>query len=81
MALDIAGGQITSINSIVNPDKLRHLGPVGDLAIAAEVGELKNHSKRECQRKERPNADRPGDKQQSDAHALPSGSEQRRVGA
>ena len=30
MALDIAGGQITSISSIVNPDKLRHLGPVGD---------------------------------------------------
>jgi RNA polymerase sigma-70 factor (ECF subfamily) len=30
-ALEIAGGQITGINSIVNPDKLRHLGPVGDL--------------------------------------------------
>jgi RNA polymerase sigma-70 factor (ECF subfamily) len=29
-ALDIAGGQITSISSIVNPDKLAHLGPVGD---------------------------------------------------
>lgn len=29
-ALDIAGGQITSINSIVNPDKLTHLGPVAD---------------------------------------------------
>ena len=32
VALDIAGGQITSINSIVNPDKLAHLGPVADLA-------------------------------------------------
>jgi RNA polymerase sigma-70 factor (TIGR02957 family) len=31
VALDIAGGQIRSINSIVNPDKLTHLGPVGDL--------------------------------------------------
>jgi RNA polymerase sigma factor (sigma-70 family) len=31
MALDIAGGQITSISSIVNPDKLTHLGPVADL--------------------------------------------------
>ena len=31
MALDIAGGQITSIGSIVNPEKLKHLGPVGDL--------------------------------------------------
>jgi RNA polymerase sigma-70 factor (TIGR02957 family) len=30
VALDIAGGQITSINAIVNPDKLAHLGPVGD---------------------------------------------------
>jgi RNA polymerase sigma-70 factor (TIGR02957 family) len=29
-ALEIAGGQITSIRSIVNPDKLTHLGPVGD---------------------------------------------------
>src|SRR5262245_41296825 len=29
-ALEIAGGQITSINAIVNPDKLAHLGPVGD---------------------------------------------------
>ena len=27
-ALDIAGGQITSIRSIVNPDKLKHLGPL-----------------------------------------------------
>ncbi|MGH6886437.1 MAG: RNA polymerase sigma-70 factor [Geminicoccales bacterium] len=30
-ALDIAGGQITNISSIVNPDKLTHLGPVADL--------------------------------------------------
>jgi RNA polymerase sigma-70 factor (TIGR02957 family) len=30
-ALNIAGGQITSINVIANPDKLTHLGPVGDL--------------------------------------------------
>ncbi|MGF1471181.1 MAG: RNA polymerase sigma factor SigJ [Rubrobacteraceae bacterium] len=29
-ALDIADGQITSVNSIINPDKLTHLGPVGD---------------------------------------------------
>ena len=31
VALDIAGGQIRRINSIVNPDKLTHLGPLGDL--------------------------------------------------
>jgi RNA polymerase sigma-70 factor (TIGR02957 family) len=30
VALEIADGQITSISSIVNPDKLAHLGPVGD---------------------------------------------------
>jgi RNA polymerase sigma-70 factor (TIGR02957 family) len=30
VALDIAGAQITSIDSIVNPDKLKHLGTVGD---------------------------------------------------
>ena len=29
-ALEISGGQIAGINSIVNPDKLGHLGPVGD---------------------------------------------------
>jgi RNA polymerase sigma-70 factor (ECF subfamily) len=30
LGLDIAGGQITSISSIVNPAKLTHLGPVAD---------------------------------------------------
>jgi RNA polymerase sigma-70 factor (ECF subfamily) len=30
VALEIAGGQITSICSLVNPDKLTHLGPVAD---------------------------------------------------
>jgi RNA polymerase sigma-70 factor (TIGR02957 family) len=32
LALEIARGQITSISAIVNPDKLTHLGPVGDFA-------------------------------------------------
>jgi RNA polymerase sigma-70 factor, ECF subfamily len=32
LALDIADGQVQTVHSIVNPDKLRHLGPVGDLA-------------------------------------------------
>jgi len=31
MALDVAEGQIQGVSSIVNPDKLRHLGPVADL--------------------------------------------------
>jgi RNA polymerase sigma-70 factor (TIGR02957 family) len=29
--LDIVDGQIQAVNSIVNPDKLRHLGPVADV--------------------------------------------------
>jgi len=32
MAIDIAEGQVQGIRSIVNPDKLRHLGPVADTA-------------------------------------------------
>jgi RNA polymerase sigma-70 factor (TIGR02957 family) len=35
LALDITDGQITSINGIVNPDKLAHLGPVGDFTSLA----------------------------------------------
>jgi RNA polymerase sigma-70 factor (TIGR02957 family) len=31
MALDIAGGRITAVRSVVNPDKLAHLGEVGDM--------------------------------------------------
>lgn len=30
IALDIADGQITSVSSVVNPDKLTHLGPLAD---------------------------------------------------
>ncbi len=31
MALDIAGGQIQGVSAVVNPDKLRHIGQVGDM--------------------------------------------------
>src|ERR687897_328949 len=31
LALDVAGGRITGISGIVNPDKLTHLGPVADV--------------------------------------------------
>jgi RNA polymerase sigma-70 factor (TIGR02957 family) len=34
LSLDIADGQIQDIRGIVNPDKLRHLGPVSDLLPA-----------------------------------------------
>jgi RNA polymerase sigma-70 factor (ECF subfamily) len=37
-ALDIADREIKSINSIVNPDKLAHLGPIGDVRSALESG-------------------------------------------
>jgi RNA polymerase sigma-70 factor (ECF subfamily) len=30
VALEVAGGQVTSISAIVNPDKLTHLGPLAD---------------------------------------------------
>jgi RNA polymerase sigma-70 factor (TIGR02957 family) len=31
MALDVAGAEVVAVRSIVNPEKLRHLGPVADL--------------------------------------------------
>jgi hypothetical protein len=31
-SLEIAGGEIRSVSSVVNPDKLAHLGVVGDFA-------------------------------------------------
>lgn len=37
-ALDVLGGRIQAIRSVVNPDKLAHLGPVGDAwRVAREV--------------------------------------------
>jgi RNA polymerase sigma-70 factor (TIGR02957 family) len=33
IVLDIAGGKVRAIRSVVNPDKLAHLGPVSDLAL------------------------------------------------
>ena len=32
VALDIAGGVVQAIRAVANPDKLRHLGPVSDMA-------------------------------------------------
>jgi RNA polymerase sigma-70 factor (ECF subfamily) len=32
-ALEFAGGQIAGVRSVVNPDKLSHLGPVGDFGL------------------------------------------------
>jgi len=35
-SLEMSGGQIVGLNSIVNPDKLGHLGPVSDAARLPE---------------------------------------------
>jgi RNA polymerase sigma-70 factor (TIGR02957 family) len=35
-ALEISGGQIAGVNSVVNPDKLGHLGTVGDVRAVIE---------------------------------------------
>jgi RNA polymerase sigma-70 factor (ECF subfamily) len=35
LALDVADGQVQAIRSIVNPDKLRHLGPTANLGKLA----------------------------------------------
>jgi RNA polymerase sigma-70 factor (ECF subfamily) len=48
MALDVAGGQIIGINSLVNPDKLTHLGPV------ANYGELLSSAKSAPARRDEP---------------------------
>ena len=34
VALDVAGGAVAAVRSIVNPDKLGHLGPASDVARA-----------------------------------------------
>jgi RNA polymerase sigma-70 factor, ECF subfamily len=40
-ALDIADGQIQTIRAVLNPDKLRHLGPVADaFAVLRELNDL-----------------------------------------
>jgi RNA polymerase sigma-70 factor (ECF subfamily) len=36
MSLDVAEGEIQSVRSVVNPDKLQHLGPVGNLRTLLE---------------------------------------------
>jgi RNA polymerase sigma-70 factor (ECF subfamily) len=42
LSLDVADGRIQAIRSVINPDKLRHLGPVADAwALAREVGRFR----------------------------------------
>ncbi len=43
-ALDLLGGQIQTVRSVANPDKLRHLGPVADAwALHREVKDARGH--------------------------------------
>ena len=42
LALDVLDGQIQAIRSVSNPDKLRHVGPVGDAwAVAREANQAR----------------------------------------
>ncbi len=46
-AIETAGGEIAAVNSIVNPDKLGHLGPVGDVrAVLERATRLRGRSAR-----------------------------------
>jgi len=38
MALEIAGGEVRAIKSVVNPEKLRHIGSVADLREVLQRG-------------------------------------------
>jgi RNA polymerase sigma-70 factor (ECF subfamily) len=38
MALDIWGGAVQSVRSMINPEKLGHLGPVADLGELLRAG-------------------------------------------
>jgi RNA polymerase sigma-70 factor (ECF subfamily) len=42
LALDILDGRIQTIRSVINPDKLGHVGPVADAwAVAHEVNQAR----------------------------------------
>jgi RNA polymerase sigma-70 factor (ECF subfamily) len=42
LTLDVLNGRIQAIRSVINPDKLGHLGPVGDAwAVAREAAQAR----------------------------------------
>ncbi len=44
LALDILGGRVQTIRGVLNPDKLHHLGPVGDAwAVNRDVNRARRH--------------------------------------
>jgi RNA polymerase sigma-70 factor, ECF subfamily len=46
LSLDIAEGQVQAIHAVVNPDKLQHLGPVGDLRALVEQARARSAASR-----------------------------------
>ncbi len=38
LALDIADGRVRALRNVLNPDKLRHLGPVGNIGLLLSAG-------------------------------------------
>ena len=45
MTLEVLDGRIQTIRSVVNPDKLGHVGPVGDgWAVAGEIKRARRSS-------------------------------------
>ena len=42
MGLDIVEGRIQTIHAVINPDKLRNLGEVGDLAALQRAARKRN---------------------------------------
>jgi RNA polymerase sigma-70 factor (ECF subfamily) len=42
LTMDVLDGRIQTVRSVVNPDKLRHLGPVGDAwAVIREANQAR----------------------------------------
>jgi RNA polymerase sigma-70 factor (ECF subfamily) len=45
LTLDVLGGRIQTIRSVLNPDKLGHVGPVADAwAVIHEVNQARRHT-------------------------------------
>jgi hypothetical protein len=48
MMLDVLDGQIQNVRSVIDPDKLRHLGPVADAwAVEQEYRGARRHDRAE----------------------------------
>lgn len=46
LSIDIADGQVQAIHAVINPDKLQHLGAVGDLRALVEATRVRNAATR-----------------------------------